>query len=69
MGTQRYMHMRMGIQPIIYLNISIIHQVKEELIQIIVLICQMFEVLGLVINQKNLSKKWNSWDSWWMQQS
>ena len=57
MGTQRYMHMRMGIQPIIYLNISIIHQVKEELIQIIVLICQMFEVLGLVINQKNLSTK------------
>ena len=38
---------------IIYLDdILILHQVKEELIQIVPLICQFFEALGLVINQK-----------------
>ena len=48
-GTLRYM----GIRLIIYLdNILMLHQVKEELIQAIPLICQFFETLGLVINQK-----------------
>ena len=43
----------MGIRLIIYLdNILILYQVKEELIQAIPLICQFFETLGLVINQK-----------------
>ena len=49
-GTLRHM----GIRLIIYLdNILILHQVKEELIQITTLICQMLEALGLVINQKS----------------
>ena len=48
-GTLRHM----GIRLIIYLgDILILHQVKEELIQAIPLICQFFETLGLVINQK-----------------
>ena len=43
----------MGIQLIIYLDdILILHQVKEELVQITPLICQMLEALGLVVNQK-----------------
>ena len=49
LGTLRHM----GIRLIIYLdNILILHQVKGELIQAIPLICQFFEALGLVINQK-----------------
>ena len=43
----------MGIWLIIYLDdILVLHQVKEELIQITALICHMLEALGLVINQK-----------------
>ena len=48
-GTLRHM----GIRLIIYLDdILILHQVKEELIQLTPLICQFLEALGLVVNQK-----------------
>ena len=43
----------MGIRLIIYLDdILILHQSKKELIQLIPMICQMSEALGLVVNQK-----------------
>ena len=43
----------MGIRLIIYLDdILILHQSKEELIQLVPMICQMLEALGLVVNQK-----------------
>jgi len=47
-GTLRHM----GVLLVIYLDdILIPHQAKEELIQLIPLISQMFETLGLVVNQ------------------
>ena len=56
----------MGIRLIIYLDdILILHQSKEELIQLIPMICQMFEALGLVVNQKkSKDREWNSWGFW-----
>jgi len=47
-GTLRHM----GIRLVIYLDdLLILHQVKEELIQLIPLISQLFEALGLIVNQ------------------
>ena len=43
----------MGIRLVIYLDdILFLHQSKAELVQLTPLICQLFEVLGLVVNQK-----------------
>jgi len=48
-GTLR----QMGIRLIIYLdNILIMHQIREELILLIPLVCQMFQALGLMVNME-----------------
>ena len=48
-GTLR----QMGIHLIIYLDdILIMHQNREELIELTPLICQLFEALDLVVNMK-----------------
>jgi len=43
----------MGIRLVTYLDeILLLHQSKVELVQLTPLICQLFEALGLVVNQK-----------------